>query len=50
MATNKEVLAQAKKDPRYRLDLLKELMRIAVAEDPDILTKAQLNMEAKKNK
>jgi hypothetical protein len=45
--TNREVIAKAHSDPAFRKDLLKELMRIAIAEDPHLLTKALLKLEEK---
>jgi hypothetical protein len=45
--TNKEVIARAHVDPAFRTALLKELLRIAVAEDPMILSKALLKLENK---
>ena len=45
--TNKEILAKAKVDPSFRTALLKELLRIALVEDPNLLTKALLKFDAK---
>ena len=45
--TNAEVIARAHADPAFRTALLKELLRIAVAEDPMLLTKALLKLEKK---
>ncbi len=45
--TNKEILEKAKVEPEFRMALLKELLRIAVAKDPDLLAKALLELEKK---
>jgi hypothetical protein len=42
--TNAEIIARAHVDSAFRTALLKELLRIAVAEDPNILTKALLKL------
>jgi len=45
--SNKEIIAKAHANPAFRTALLKELLRIAVAEDPQLLTKALLKLEKK---
>jgi hypothetical protein len=45
--TNKEIIARAHVDPAFRTALLKELLRIAVSEDPMLLAKAILKLESK---
>jgi hypothetical protein len=39
-------LARAHRDPEFRLRLLKELMRLAVKADPELLDKAVVKIES----
>jgi hypothetical protein len=45
--TNKEIIERARVESTFRTTLLKEMLRIAVTEDPDLLTKALLKMDIK---
>lgn len=44
----KTIVDRAKKDPEFRLELLKEIMREAVKENPDIIDNAITKVDAKK--
>lgn len=44
---HKEIIARAHVEPEFRLALLKELVRLAVAADPDLLDKALNKLETK---
>lgn len=41
----KTILDRAKKDPKFRVALLKELLRLALKADPALLSKALLKLE-----
>ena len=43
---HKEILERAHQDPTFRLALLKELMRLAVKNDPELLDKALARIES----
>lgn len=45
--TNREIIARAHVEPKFRTDLLKELLRLAIAQDPKLLTKALQKLEEK---
>ena len=40
-----DILDRAHADPKFRLNLLKELMRLAIKADPDLLEKAMNKLE-----
>jgi hypothetical protein len=44
---HQEILNRAHLDPKFRLSLLKELLRLAVARDPELLDKALEKVESK---
>ncbi len=44
---HKEIIARAHIEPEFRVALLKELVRLAVAADPELLDKAVSKIEAK---
>ena len=44
------VIARAKRDPEFRLELLKEIIREAVKENPDIVDKAVKKVDTKSKK
>jgi len=47
---HKQIIERAHLDKEFRVELLKELLRIAVAQDTELLDKAVAKIEAKKKK
>lgn len=45
--SNKEIILRAKNDPVFRMQFLKELVRMAVANDPDLISKVIFKIENK---
>lgn len=46
----KEIIERAHRDPVFRMELLKELLREAIKNDPDLLEKTVEKLDAKKTK
>jgi hypothetical protein len=44
---HKDIMLRAHSDPKFRVELLKELLRLAIKADPELLEKALNKLESK---